>query len=133
MKKTMILLVAVCLIAAVGSMAWAGNSGVSSPTITVTQFTTPDKLRDKTHASLDSLDTAVEALIVVADAVQFETGSATNTQVITFSLTYASAPVVLLESQNGTNSAYASSITTTNCTANMKAGETNKYVVIAIQ
>jgi len=65
----MILLVAVCLIAAVGSMAYAGASGISDPTITVTQFTTPDKLRDKTHESLDSLDTAVEASIDVLDAI----------------------------------------------------------------
>ena len=69
MKKMMTILVAVCLIAAVGSTAYAGASGISDPTITVTQFTTPDKLRDKTHASLDSVEMAVEATIDSLDSI----------------------------------------------------------------
>jgi hypothetical protein len=69
MKKTMTLLVAVCLIAAVGSIAYAGASGISDPTITVTQFTTPDKLRDKTHETVDSIDTAVKAVIDDLDSI----------------------------------------------------------------
>ena len=133
MKKTMILLFAACLIAAIGSKVLAGNSGVASPTITVTQFTTPDRLRDKTYESLTSLNTSVTGLVATADAVQFETGSATNAQVVTFSLTYTAAPVVLVETQNATTNSYASSITTSNCTMSMVSGSTNKYVVIPVQ
>ena len=69
MNKTITILVAALLVSAVGSTVFAGNSGVSDPTVTVTQFTTPDGLRDKTHESLDSLDTAIESTIDVLDGV----------------------------------------------------------------
>jgi len=134
MKKLIGIFVSGLIIVSVG-LAIAGNSGVSDPTITVTQTSATGgfDLRDKVHASLDSLDTAVRASIDVLDAVQFETGTATNTEVVTFTLTYSSAPMVVITSGNSTNIAYASSITTTNCTANMKAGETNNYVVVPAQ
>ena len=134
MKKLIGIFVSVLIIASVG-LVLAGNSGVSDPTITVTQ-TSPTggfALRDKIHESLDSLDTAVRASIDVLDAVKFETGTATNTEVVAFSLTYSSAPMVVITSGNSSNIAYASSITTTNYTANMKAGETNNYVVVPAQ
>lgn len=132
-KITKIGLVAVCVCIAVIGIVLAGNSEVSDPTITVTAFTIPNDLRDKTHESLDSLDTAVEAVIDAADAVQYETGTATNSETITFTLTYASAPVVLIQTQNATTNSYASSITASNCVANMVAGSTNTYVVLPIQ
>ena len=75
MKKTITMLVAALLVSAVGSTVFAGNSGVSDPTVTVTQFTTPDGLRDKTHASLDSLDAAIESTIDVLDGILDASGS----------------------------------------------------------
>jgi len=133
MKKLIGIFVSVLIIASVG-LVLAGNSGVSDPTITVTQ-TSPTggfALRDKIHESLDSLDTAVRASIDVLDAIKFETGTATNTEVVTLSLTYSSAPMVVITVKSATNS-YATSITTTNFTANMVSGETNNYVVIPVQ
>ena len=133
MKKLIGIFVSVLIIASVG-LVLAGNSGVSDPTITVTQ-TSPTggfALRDKIHESLDSLDTAVRASIDVLDAIKFETGTAANTEVVTLSLTYSSAPMVVITVKSATNS-YATSITTTNFTANMVSGETNNYVVIPVQ
>jgi hypothetical protein len=126
-----------CIVALVGVTASviAGNSGVSDPTITVNEFTPSggSSRAAKEHASLDSLDDAVEDVIDVLDAIQFETGSATNDQLVTFTLTYAAAPLVLVETQNATTNSYASSITASNCTINAVAGDTNKYVVIPMQ
>jgi len=68
-------LIGIALIAvAVCGVVLAGDSGVSDPTITVTEFTTPDGLIDRTHASLDSLATAVEAVIDVADTLTITQG-----------------------------------------------------------
>jgi len=83
MKKMMTILVAVCLIAAVGSMAYAGASGISDPTITVTQFTTPDTLRDKTHETVDSIDTAVKAVIDELDKTTDGSGNLTAAETVT--------------------------------------------------
>ena len=133
MKKLIGIFVSVLIIASVG-LVLAGNSGVSDPTITVTQ-TSPTggfALRDKIHESLDSLDVAVRESIDVLDAIKFETGTATDTEVVAFSLTYSSAPMVVIAVKSSTNS-YATSITTTNFTANMASGETNNYVVIPVQ
>ena len=134
MKKfAQILTLAACFCVLAGYITYAGNSGVSDPSVTVSQFTTPNDLRDKTHETVDNLDTAIEAIIDHDDATAYETGSATNNQLVTLSLTYASAPLVLIETQNATTNSYASSITTTNFSANMVVGDTNKYVVIPLQ
>jgi len=117
----------------VGLMVYAGNSGVSDPTITLKNNTPEGLLRTRTLASLKSLETAVNATIAVADAGSMETGVATNTEVVAFSQTYTSAPIVMIQSDNATNVSFASSITTTNFVANMKAATTNTYIVLAVQ
>ena len=131
MNKTIITLL--CLVFVAGSVAIAGNSGVSDPAKTITKFTTQRNLRNTCEVDISSLNTAVVATIDALDTVQFETGTATHTEVVAFVNTYASAPVVLIQSGNATNVSYASSTTTTNFTANMKAATTNTYIVFPLQ
>ena len=132
MKKITFMVIALITMS-VGLIAFAGNSGVSDPNVTLKNNTPADLMRARTLASLESLETAVKATIVVADAVSMETGVATNTEVVAFSQTYTSAPIVMIQSDNATNVSFASSITTTNFVANMKAATTNTYIVLAVQ
>ena len=132
MKKITFMVIALITMS-VGLMVYAGNSGVSDPTITLKNNTPEGLLRTRTLASLKSLETAVNATIAVADAGSMETGVATNTEVVAFSQTYTSAPIVMIQSDNATNVSFASSITTTNFVANMKAATTNTYIVLAVQ
>ena len=68
MKKIIsTLLVSVFVV--VGSIALAGNSGVSDPTITISKFTTQRNLKDVAQADIASLDVAVVAIIDVADGL----------------------------------------------------------------
>jgi len=121
------------LVLIAGSVVFAGNSGITDPTITITKFTTTRNLRDVCEADIKQLETATESLIDKADSTAIETGTATNTEVVVFENTYTSAPVVLIQTQNATTNSYASSVTTTNFTANMVAGSTNTYIVITLQ
>jgi len=68
MKQTIITMLALVLVA--GSVAIAGDSGISDPTITITKFTTRANLRDVCQEDISSLDTAVKATIDVVDTVQ---------------------------------------------------------------
>jgi len=79
MKKMACFVWAIALLGAVD--VFAGSAGVSDPTITVNEFTRSGgfQLRDKVHASLDSLDTAVEATIDVVDGLVDGTQAATLT------------------------------------------------------
>jgi hypothetical protein len=132
MKRITFMVIALITMS-VGLMVYAGNSGVSDATITLKNNTPEGLLRTRTLASLKSLETAVNATIAVADAGSMETGVATNTEVVAFSQTYTSAPIVMIQSDNATNVSFASSITTTNFVANMKAATTNTYIVLAVQ
>jgi hypothetical protein len=122
LNKALIALFAVCLIA---SAAVAGNSGVVTSVREFTQ-SSGSVLKAATKATLDDIITQL-------DKVTPETGTATNAQAVVFEGTYTVAPVVLINSGNATNIAYPSSVTTAGFTANMKAGETNSYAVIAVQ
>jgi hypothetical protein len=73
MKSKCLIIVACALLAGIFAIpaSQAGSSGVSDPTVTVAEFTPSGgkDFKDQVHASLDSLDTAVEAVIDVADGL----------------------------------------------------------------
>jgi hypothetical protein len=75
--------------------------------------------------------TAVNAIIDVLDAVQYETGTATNGQVVALANTYTAAPVVLVHQVEGTNATYAASVTTSNFTMTV-VGNTNAVPFVVI-
>lgn len=102
MKRINTLGILACVLLAaifiVPTLVEAGAAGVTDPTITVTDFTPSAGFgfRDDVHASLDSLDTAVEAVIDVADGL---VGGTTAVKP-------ASGPGVLTIQGNETNEAY---------------------------
>jgi hypothetical protein len=134
MTKTLHLTIIALAVACFGMIALAGNSGVSDPTVSLNKLspTGGRAQHDMIVADLTSLETAVEASIDVLDAIAYETGSATNGQVVTLTGTYTAAPVVVFAQGHATSNAYASTVTTTNFTA-VTPSTTNKYVVIPAQ
>jgi len=68
MKRIIFMVIALITMSA-GLIAFAGNSGVSDPTITLKNNTPADLLRTRTLASLASLKTASDANIDVVDAI----------------------------------------------------------------
>lgn len=125
MKKLISILAVVACLASVAGICLAGNSGVTNEVGPFTQ-SSGKFLKDKIQSTLDNV-------VAALDKAAVETGSATNAQAVVFTGTYTVAPIVLIETQNATTNSYASSVTTAGFTANMAAGDTNKFVVISVQ
>jgi len=148
-------------VAVVTMQAFAGASGVSDPTITVADFTPSggSVFKDQVHASLDSLDTAVEATIDVLDAIAGGTqavdgkyivvgGNSTTglmvqaasvtsgtgtTQTVTFPTAYASAPIVQVtytEDPGDVRPLFVTSITASNCVVNITADKNFAWTAV---
>jgi len=136
-QSIVVAVIALALVATIAIIepAFAGNAGVTDPTVTVTERTRTggQEHADAIRVSLASLETAVEAAIDQLDATAIETGSTADGATNTFTLTYTVAPIVIIEQKNATTNAYATSVTTSNFVASVPGGTTNNYVVIPLQ
>lgn len=103
MKKCIIALLAIVCIA---GFVYAGASGVSDPTISVTEFTPSGgkTFKDKVKASLDSLDTVAEATIDELDKVTDGSGNAVAANTITVTDIPSGDSGVVLVDLNATGS-----------------------------
>jgi hypothetical protein len=106
-------LVAIALVLG-GAVVFAGDSGVSDPTIAVKEFTPSggQVFKDQVKSSLDSLDTAVEAVIDIADAdvAQADTNATTTATLYT----PAKVGQLLIGAAGSTNAVWVSKGVTTN-------------------
>jgi hypothetical protein len=134
MKKTTTLIAGLGAIAVLLAITtFGGNSGVSDPVVSLTKLSATGgrAQHDAIVTDLNSMATAVNAIIDVLDAVQYETGTATNGQVVALANTYTAAPVVLVHQVEGTNATYAASVTTSNFTMTV-VGNTNAVPFVVI-
>jgi hypothetical protein len=124
MKKSIVAFLSVCALAAICVADVTQKSSYE-----VTDGGRPNAVKDLVVTDIPAILAVLNDLDQL-DGFQILTGTATNAETEVFSTAFSAAPVVLINSGNGTNQAYASAVTTTNFVANMKAGETNKWIAI---